>query len=1157
MLLPLLGGKGDIAGIIGSLSGAKRDSSYDGLTAMRNAQSADFAKRYRMGPTSGVVSRAAESFLDTLGVNPYTGAGQGASQIIASLYKIFPDIVGGMIGVKSPQDMYQNIVNGAGGISMAYGMGMPNVFNPYSMRNAREFALARANDVYRMAMKEDGGYNIDYTHGLSMSDVGKISQRILSSGIAYRDESGRSLDLDNSEDAEKFRSNLKELGEKFNGVASMLSKITGSVDEAIEVMDRMSSSGSFLGESARDADAIARRARNISAMARATAAAAGMDPKEVYAMSKAMGNDIYSRYGVSSALGESTPGFSGVVYQQSMVGSLAYSMWSAQNPGASKLQQSAAAAGIQRRVSSYSGSSGENLASIVAANRDRFTDSEISEIERSYREGRPNDILDLVRNRIGSSAFNYMMSDSAEIQAARLKASESEGGRDVLTRMFRAGVEGNAHEASMAGAKRGYDLMMRRMDDDIADVTGDGRRRSLDRREDARQALITLAVRKGYKEQDIAGMDERGLRGMLSATMDTRDIEDVVRTSGVKRQIDEIKSLRMNDEDDNAAENRFFDIVRSRIDEGSEAYKKWSSKFYDESGDKNAVVREFMHKHVSDPVERQRLMMNVTGGKYFASSADKKISELESEREKWSGVSMDAIVGNINAIAKGGLVLGKNSMASVIGTKDYEGAETDAKAQELYEKALNEKVAAGQISADAASGYRDRAVNWLVEDVLDGGIGSVNSKSKEYSEIVNILSRSINKSDDIKSGFSKGLERVKSLYGDVIGEDGLKQIDSWIKGENTGKFDLLNRKELGSRQTQVINERMDADVEADSKMLMSAYNNTDEAEAVRGFIDVSKRLVDSKTLSGDPTSALRGGIEDELGAILSGEQFRGVNLKDIAGGVDLEGGDIAKSISDKLREAGHVDAADIVGGASGLRNRVFARALKRMGANARGVSAYDIARTASNANDATSGYNAAMISDGVFDASAITDENAGDIANHISNLDKEEADRKSNAFQNALNYGTGSFAKSEIDSARKRINDIKKVLNVGERGGISKDDLAGFVGGDSEATKAISEKLEKGGINVGESLELLRSYAGAKFNVNGKEVSGSDVLGSKSVDISNVGSDKEVLGVVKNSNKDETFRNMEAVAKGIDILSNCVSGGAVKVILGAASSVMS
>ena len=119
ILIPLLMSGADIQTIFRQLSGANGAASYDGLKDMMSRRNSSFALQNPSTPTREMISRNASAFVDTIGVNPYTGFGQGLSDLVGSMYNVAPDIVGGLIGFPSPVSLYQQIASGSSGISVS------------------------------------------------------------------------------------------------------------------------------------------------------------------------------------------------------------------------------------------------------------------------------------------------------------------------------------------------------------------------------------------------------------------------------------------------------------------------------------------------------------------------------------------------------------------------------------------------------------------------------------------------------------------------------------------------------------------------------------------------------------------------------------------------------------------------------------------------------------------------------------------------------------------------------------------------------------------------------------------------------------------------------------------------------------------------------
>ena len=118
----LLSGQGlpDILRSLGGSAGAG-SAGLDGLAYLRSSALHAARQYYPMVQDPATINIAAEKMLGALGMNPYTGFGQGATQFLSGLYHVFPDTLGTVMGVPNRGTFFNSIANGAYGINVAAG----------------------------------------------------------------------------------------------------------------------------------------------------------------------------------------------------------------------------------------------------------------------------------------------------------------------------------------------------------------------------------------------------------------------------------------------------------------------------------------------------------------------------------------------------------------------------------------------------------------------------------------------------------------------------------------------------------------------------------------------------------------------------------------------------------------------------------------------------------------------------------------------------------------------------------------------------------------------------------------------------------------------------------------------------------------------------
>ena len=184
ILIPLLMSDADFGTILRALGGAGSGAvGMDGLQEMLKTQTMNARMAAPLVQNQKTIDSAAEMLIDRMGVNPFSGFGQGLSSFVGSMYHLAPDTIGAVLGIPNGGQFFSTIANGASGISQAAGFGTTDIFNPYSVLSAHERTRDMARVVYDLGVRPNGGYNISYGHGLNMDEMGKVTQRLLTSRI--------------------------------------------------------------------------------------------------------------------------------------------------------------------------------------------------------------------------------------------------------------------------------------------------------------------------------------------------------------------------------------------------------------------------------------------------------------------------------------------------------------------------------------------------------------------------------------------------------------------------------------------------------------------------------------------------------------------------------------------------------------------------------------------------------------------------------------------------------------------------------------------------------------------------------------------------------------------------------------------------------------
>ena len=486
----------------------------DGLSSMLNASLAN-ARRYApLRPSQNTIDNAAETIVGRLGFDPYTGGGQAFAHLIGSAYHMSPSMMGGILGVPDGSRFFSTIANGASGINRAAGYGQTDILNPYSVLASHRRTMDMAKTVYDLGIRKGGGYDVSFTHGLDMGEMGKVTQRLLSSDIAYRDEAGARLDPDDKDTSDKFRNNLKRLGSKFNEAASMLSKVTGSVEEALNLMDRMAG-GNFLGGTAEQASKVAAQAKKMATAIRVTSAIAGVSPTEAYANMRVLQSQMAEGIGVTNGYISQASGVQALTGNAAYNATMAYQQWIAMNPNATQQQKDQARLAVNARAQMYMSRNGSALAAAIADNASLFSAEERRKAVESYRTGRPEAALALAKAKLGADVVDAYMKDPAMRIAAMQRAMKENP--EFYNEMNQAGIEGNLRQAETYGARKMVGLLTSGIDSDLYAKTGNGN--LMQERERAIKRRLAGTARKHLGLTD-AALEEFSLDELRTALTD-------------------------------------------------------------------------------------------------------------------------------------------------------------------------------------------------------------------------------------------------------------------------------------------------------------------------------------------------------------------------------------------------------------------------------------------------------------------------------------------------------------------------------------------------------------------------------------------------------------------------------------------------------------
>ena len=1058
ILIPMLMSGAGIGDIVRALGGAGQGAAgSDGLSRMvgesiGNARMAFSPKHNEF--VSRQVSRASEMLVDRLGIVPTSGLGQGLTSMLGGMYHLAPDTFGAVLGVPNGGQFFGTVANGASGISRAAGFGQTDIFNPYSVMASHERTMKMAETAYGLGMRKDGGYNIDFTHGLNMDEMGKVTQRLLSSDIAFTGDNGERLDPE----SEKFKEHLKKLGSKFNEAASMLSKVTGSVEEALTLMDRLGG-GNFLGGTAEQATEVANRAKKMATAIRVTSAIAGISPQEAYANMRGLQGGMATGMGMNGYVAEAS-GFSDLMRGMAFNGTMGYNNWAAMNPDATPMEKQQALFVANGRAQSYATSNGASLAAAVADNANLFSKEELDNIKAAYREGRPNDVVNLVRERIGSGMFTEYMTDQALQVAARKRASEENP--DLLNDIDQAGMEGNLVQAERFGAKRILNKTISDIGSKMSRLTGDSGFSKLVN-DAGTDFLRRKAVENGLTEEAAGSKNATELRRFLKGKgIDEGTLEQEENTARVNEAKNRLDSITMNSRDERAARQRLIKEINGSTQFSDSAKRDYVNRL-NRGEDITKVYSEFSggmsNKDAKDL--RQRIF-------------DGKITATEAEREK---SKLDRIE--------------RSQGADYTSDERMRAIENDLKRSSV-ENMGRLKIAVAQLSK--------------------GEFGNLSGKDaiKRFSEVAK-ESGAIKDDKDLKGVFGAAANRVVSnILGDKFGD---------LEGEKLDKFksDMAKKMLSGMEGGKTIKEAFE-DVKSgltdDQKKILDKAVN-DKNLSNEAFFSAAASEIDSKN-GGAMNAAL-----EEMKKLSKGE-FGNLSGKDAIKrfsevakesgafkGSDEELQKITEEAYAKYEETGKEKDA-----ISGMLGMIKPKGTKNQGfyatAAAGGMNQAALVMAASMAKMSGLDMSKLKLLPGMEDL--------------VSAMDDISADSTMNRIPNALGVGGANFTKEAVETTKKQVGELGKLLQGEKGiSAQTLSDLTGKDADKAAAARTLIENtLSKGGrSNVKSDMALIEAVSESKIGgVKGVDA----LLDSKKLEAAKKGkgSEEDFVNVTKQANRKDS-----------------------------------
>ena len=1111
ILIPLLMSGADFGTILRALGGAGSGAvGMDGLQEMLKTQTLNARMAAPLVQNQKTIDSAADMLIDRMGVNPFSGFGQGLSALVGSMYHLAPDTIGAVLGVPNGGQFFSTIANGASGISQAAGFGTTDIFNPYSVLSAHERTLDMARTVYYLGVRPNGGYNISYGHGLNMDEMGKVTQRLLTSRIPYREyaedpKTGRLIEdaqtgaltetgntVDPTKEPEKFKKNLEKLGSKFNEAAAMLSKVTGSVEEALNVMDRLAG-GNFLGGTAEQATKVANQARKMATNIRVTSAIAGINPQEMYANMQGLQQSMATGMGLNPYIAQAS-GFGNLLTNMAYNGTAAYTSWAAMNPDASPQQRQQALFVANGRAQAYANSNGAALAAAVADNAKLFTSDELERFKESYRAGRPNEMVGLIRERLGTNMYTEYMTDPAMQIAARQRATAEN--KDLLDAIDQAGEEGNLAQAENFGASRILKKTLSDLETRVTRVTGkSGFSKEI---EDAgKESLRELARAQGLSDERVEQMSADDLRSFLKSRPNANagEIERTENVAKIAAARARINELTLTSEDEKMARATLREEIGRSTNWSEEERTKLMRRI--DSGDKlTDVYRDFAGGLKG--AEAKELRTKVFGGKMTQEEAAREQTRLDrlemaqrtdfTVNERLNAISNDVKkfnLQNVGLLKRQVVSLDSGVLSEKLSDKDsMERFAAQAKTLEGQGK-----VSLGGDDANLTRTFGE-ATREVVSGIFDNKLGSLEGdKLKTFKEdFSKRMYEKIRSGASIQEAFRTTVDWAKKEHGTDIGESGLKTLDKFVEESRDGNTKIgksLSRESWLSAAASGIDAQTAAEnkdsVRVMQDLLAGKFSGLSDKDAMERFASQAKTLEKSGIVSIGGNEKLTemkvSGIEKILSErnLPLDETVRKKIAEQANRAVEEGGGKIsyAEAISSAVVDYAKTDGlsksdreklnsgASAIGNDKDVAKNVMGNVLGQMRPRGQRVLGFEATSAAGNVNQAALVMAASLAKIAGLDMSQL---NLGPEAEKLlSKMDSSASDAALNRIPNALAVGGASFRREAIRQTEANISALRESLT---KGGVDAKTLQAAFGTGEDAKAAMTKvesALQKGG----------------------------------------------------------------------------------------------
>lgn len=353
-------------------------SSFDTLQSSAFQQRDAFTDKYTTAIADNYTRRRANYLGRRFGSTPQT------AQMIDTLMKKAPGAGLSYLGLHGLDTASKMITDNASAVSATFGIDHGSVLDPAQVAQRSRFASVVGAAAFKNNFDDDGGVKVDQTHGLSLPQVARIQNSLTSNKSHYEawaDTERKKTGSDKLSEGEierfskglgattktleSFSKYMEGTQGKINKFVGSISKMAGSVEDAIHFMDMATGNRTF--EAGEEADALREKALSLSNNLRVAAADAGMKPQELYRLAVGRGGfgDVFDS---NRNIGELQKeyGSKTAFLPVGVMAAATLAEWEKNNKGASPEEKQRAYAGIQQRVANFAKGDSENHITLLA-----------------------------------------------------------------------------------------------------------------------------------------------------------------------------------------------------------------------------------------------------------------------------------------------------------------------------------------------------------------------------------------------------------------------------------------------------------------------------------------------------------------------------------------------------------------------------------------------------------------------------------------------------------------------------------------------------------------------------------------------------------------------------------------------------------------------